>query len=191
MKVGLYFGSFNPIHQGHLIVAQTALNASDLEVVWFVVSPQNPFKKKQNLLGEYDRLSMVELAVRDNDHFLASNVEFSLPKPSYTIDTLTHLTDTYRSYEFGLIMGGDNLKHFHKWKKASTILKYYSMYVYPRPGTSMDFQDKFPQVHVFEAPALSISATYIRNSVKEGKSIRYLVPEQVREYIIQNRLYGA
>ena len=191
MNVGLYFGSFNPIHQGHLIVAQTALNQSPLDVVWFVVSPQNPFKKKQNLLNEYDRFRMVELAIEGNKGLLASNVEFSLPKPSYTIDTLVHLTDRYRSYRFALIMGSDNLLHLPKWKKADLLLKEYPIYVYPRPGSPTEWPHEEGTIEWFEAPFLAISATYIRSAIRSGLSIQYLLPEKVREYIQMGNLYGA
>ena len=189
MKVGLYFGSFNPIHHGHLILAQTALNETDLDYVWLVVSPQNPFKQKKNLLGEVDRLRMVELALEGNDRIQASNVEFSLPRPSYTIDTLTHLADRYRTYEFSLIMGSDNLVHLHKWKNYQSILKYYRIFVYPRhPKTPTEF-DQHRSVKFFEAPLLNISATYIRQLVQAQKSIRYLVPDAVEQYIVHHCLY--
>ncbi|MEM6629605.1 MAG: nicotinate (nicotinamide) nucleotide adenylyltransferase [Bacteroidota bacterium] len=191
MNIGLYFGSFNPIHQGHLIVAQTALNQSPLDVVWFVVSPQNPFKKKQNLLNEYDRFRMAELAIEGNKQLLASNVEFSLPKPSYTIDTLVHLTNRYRSYRFSLIMGSDNLRHLPKWKKADLLLKEFPIYVYPRPGSPTEWPHEAGSIEFFEAPFLAISATYIRRSIRLGQSIQYLLPEKVREYIQKGNLYGA
>ncbi len=189
MNIGLYFGSFNPIHYGHLILAQTMLNETPLNALWFIVSPQNPFKKKQNLLNEYDRLRMVELALEDDDQMLASNVEFSLPRPSYTIDTLTHLADQYRSYQFNLIMGADNLKHLPKWKNSQTILKYYHIYAYPRSTAASSSLDDHPSVKIVEAPLLNISATYIRKCIQEKKSIKYLMPESVRNYISQNRLY--
>ena len=191
MNVGLYFGSFNPIHHGHLIVAETALNQSALDSVWFVVSPQNPFKKKNNLLNEYDRFRMVELAIEGNNRLMASNVEFTLPKPSYTIDTLTHLNDTYPSYSFSLIMGGDNLVHLHKWKKADILMAHYPIYAYPRPGSTPDLDSLNAQIHVFEAPFLDISASYIRAALQARQSIRYLVPEVVRTYIHKNHLYAS
>ena len=189
MKVGLFFGSFNPIHVGHLIIAQTALNAGRLDYVWLVVSPQNPFKNKKNLLPEYERLRMVELATEGHDHMQASNVEFSLPQPSYTIDTLTHLRDRYRSYEFSIIMGQDNLQYLHKWKNHEALLKYYPFFVYPRPSTPPSPYDDHPQVTAFEAPLLDISASYIREQVRSGQSIRYLVPEPVFQYIEQEGLF--
>ncbi len=176
---------------GHLILAQTMLNETPVDAVWFVISPQNPFKKKQNLLNEYDRLRMVEIATLDNKRLHASNVEFSLPRPSYTIDTLTHLRDTYRSYHFNLIMGSDNLQHLHKWKKSEAILKYYPIYAYPRINTQRSSLEDLDSVTIVEAPLLNISATYIRQCIQRNKSIKYLIPESVREYILQNKLYAG
>ncbi|MDX1909107.1 MAG: nicotinate (nicotinamide) nucleotide adenylyltransferase [Bacteroidia bacterium] len=189
MKIGLFFGSFNPIHIGHQIIAQTVLNETALDYVWLIVSPHNPLKEKRNLIGEYDRLKMAELAFEGNDRILASNVEFTLPRPSYTIDTLTHLADKYRSYEFSLIMGQDNLLYLDRWKKYEVILKYYPLYVYPRSGQGATPFDTHPAVHTFEAPLLDISATRIRQLVQEQKSIRYLVSEPVRTYIEQSALF--
>jgi len=191
MKIGLFFGSFNPIHQGHLILAETALTKTEIQEIWFVVSPQNPFKQKKNLLSEYDRLKLVELAVEDHDYIRASNIEFFLPKPSYTIDTLTHLADKYRSHEFSLVMGQDNLQHLHKWKNHEAILNYYPIYVYPRVKAEVGPLDDHPGVRLFEAPLLNISATYIRKEIKAGNSIRYLMPDAVREYIERKGLYRA
>jgi nicotinate-nucleotide adenylyltransferase len=191
MNVGLFFGSFNPVHTGHLILAQTALNETPLDYVWFVVSPQNPFKEKRNLLPEYDRLRMVELAIGDHPRMQASNVEFSLPQPSYTIDTLTHLRDRYRSYSFALIMGQDNLQYLPKWKKYQTILDHYHLYVYPRSGTAPSALDQHPAVTMFEAPMLDLSATYLRQAVQAGKSIRYMVPEAVYDYITRAGLFRS
>ncbi len=189
MKVGLFFGSFNPVHVGHLIIAQTALNEAGLDYVWLVVSPQNPFKEKKNLLPEYDRLKMVELATEGDDRLQGSNVEFSLPQPSYTIDTLTHLRDRYRSYEFSIIMGQDNLQYLHKWKNHEALLKYYPIWVYPRPGTPASRFDEHPNVKSFEAPLLDISASYIRQQIKAEKSIRYMVAEPVFQYIEKEGLF--
>ncbi|MDX2282905.1 MAG: nicotinate (nicotinamide) nucleotide adenylyltransferase [Bacteroidia bacterium] len=191
MNVGLFFGSFNPVHTGHLILAQTALNETPLDYVWFVVSPQNPFKEKRSLLPEYDRLRMVELAIGDHARMQASNVEFSLPQPSYTIDTLTHLRDRYRSYDFALIMGQDNLQYFPKWKKHQTILDHYHLYVYPRSGAAPSELDRHPAVTVFDAPLLDLSATYLRQAVQAGKSIRYMVPEAVYDYITRAGLFRS
>lgn len=189
MNVGLYFGSFNPIHAGHLIIAQSALNFTLLDVVWMVISPQNPFKPKQNLISEYDRLRMVELATEGQDRILASNVEFSLPKPSYTIDTLTYLADRYRSYAFSLIMGEDNLQHLQKWKNYEAIVRHYPIYVYPRGNSDPALYAAWPTVKKIEAPLLDISATYLRELIRNHQSIRYHVPEKVYDYIEENRLY--
>lgn len=190
MHIGLFFGSFNPIHVGHLIIAQAALNTTDIERLWMIVSPQNPFKKKANLLSEYNRLRMAELGIGDNIHMQASNIEFRLPKPSYTIDTLTFLRDKYPTYEFSLIMGQDNLVHLHKWKNYEAILKHYKIYVYPRgadtPKTELD---DHPNVSFFKAPLLDISATHIRETIRDEKSVRYLVPEAVLEYLEEVRAY--
>jgi nicotinate-nucleotide adenylyltransferase len=188
MKIGLFFGSFNPVHVGHLVIAQAAVNETDLDKVWMVVSPQNPFKKKASLLGEYDRYRMVELALEGNPDVLASNVEFFLPKPSYTIDTLRHLRGKYPGYEFALIMGEDNLEYLHKWKEAEEVLKF-PIYCYPRLGSTSNFFEQYPEICKFEMPYLDISATRIREMVKEGKSVRYLVEGAAFEYLEAKALY--
>lgn len=187
MKVGLYFGSFNPIHVGHLIIANTLYERTDLDEVWFVVSPQNPFKKQHSLIHEFDRLRMVELAIDDHFHFRACDVEFRMPKPSYTIDTLTYLSDQYPQHNFCLILGSDNLTHFHKWKNYQAILDHYELLVYPRPGEARGFDD--PRIKIIEAPLLDISATFIRKSIQEGYSVKYLLPDKVMEYISDRKLY--
>lgn len=183
MKIGLFFGSFNPIHVGHLIIANTMAHTTDLEQVWFVVSPQNPFKKNKSLLHEFDRLKMVELAISDNPKFKATDVEFSMPKPSYTIDTLTVLAEKYPQHEFMLIMGEDNLVQFENWKNYDKILEYYQLYVYPRPNTPAHNFKNHPKVKFVESPLLDISATFIRNSIQSRKPIRYMVSDVVEEYI--------
>ncbi len=191
MKIGLFFGSFNPVHVGHLIIGQAVLNETDLEQVWLVVTPQNPFKQKKNLLGEYDRYRMVELATEENPRMQPSNVEFMLPKPSYTIDTLSHLAETMPSYEFSLIMGEDNLAHFHKWKNYEAILKYYRIFCYPRLGSEDNGHwERYPQVQRFELPYLDISATRIRRLVAEEKDVRYMVPAGAYEYLVRERFYA-
>ncbi len=191
MKIGLFFGSFNPIHTGHLIIAETALAEASLDRVWFMVSPQNPFKEKRTLLPEYDRLKMTELGIGENHRLAASNIEFGLPKPSYTIDTLTHLFDKYRSYQFSIIMGEDNLLHLHKWKNYQAILNHYTLFVYPRKAdVPIDSELRnHPNVRYFEAPLLDISATYLRTRVQSHKSIRYLTPDPVVKYIEDRRLF--
>ncbi|ERM82692.1 nicotinic acid mononucleotide adenylyltransferase [Rhodonellum psychrophilum GCM71 = DSM 17998] len=183
----MFFGSFNPIHIGHLIIANIMQDQTDLDEVWFVVSPQNPFKKQQSLLHEFDRLRMVELAIADHFHFRATDVEFHMPRPSYTIDTLTLLSEKFPNHTFKLIVGGDNLTHFHKWKNHEVILAEYGLYVYPRPGENPSFDH--PNVHFVEAPLMDISATFIRNAVKTGHSVKYLLPDAVEGYIMDRKLF--
>ena len=187
MKIGLYFGSFNPIHVGHLIIAQSLFQRGKLDQVWFVVSPQNPFKKQESLAHEQDRLRMVELAIDDNYQFRASDVEFRMPRPSYTIDTLTYLSDKYPQHQFSLFLGSDNLNHFNKWKNYEAILDQYPLLIYPRPGEFKRLDH--PGVNYVEAPLLDISATFIRQSIQEGLSVRYLLPQRVEEYILDKKLY--
>ena len=189
MKIGLFFGSFNPIHVGHLIIANYMATKTDLDKVWMVVSPQNPHKKKSTLARDYDRLHLVRLATEDNNQLEASNIEFDLPKPSYTIDTLTYLREKHPDKEFTLIMGGDNLATFHKWKNFEVILKYYSIYVYRRPDYELGDLATHPKVSLFDAPLMQISASYIRKCLKEGHSIRYLVTEEVYEYVMGSGMY--
>ncbi len=188
-RTGLFFGSFNPIHIGHLIIANYMATQTDLEEVWLVVSPHNPLKPKSSLANDYDRLHLVHLAVEDNSMLRASDIEFGLPKPSYTIDTLTYLKERYPTRSFALIMGSDNLNSLHKWKNFELLLRDYQIRVYRRPNASNGAYDSHPNVVVYEAPLLQISATYIRQCLKEGRSIRYLVPEPVFRYLSDNRLY--
>lgn len=188
MKIGLYFGSFNPIHTGHLIIASHVLNNCNLDRIWFVVSPQNPFKDSSTLLNEYDRLHLVDIAVKDNDRFAASNIEFRLPKPSYTIDTLTYLKEKHPNDMFSLVMGSDGYQNIDKWKNGNIILKDYPIIVYQRPGHLIEKRSS--KTTVLEAPLLEISSTFIRKSVSSGKSIRYLVPEAVRAEIERNNYYS-
>lgn len=187
MKIGLYFGSFNPIHMGHLIIANTLYDRTDLEEVWFVVSPQNPLKKRQSLVHEFDRLKMVELAIADHYHFRASDVEFRMPKPSYTIDTLTYLSEQYPQHEFCIFLGSDNISQLTKWKNYQQILDHYKIFVYPRPGEPVMVEH--PAITLIEAPLLDISATFIRKSIQEGYSVKYLLPEGVEDHIQDKKLY--
>jgi nicotinate-nucleotide adenylyltransferase len=189
MKVGLLFGSFNPIHMGHLILGNYMAYNTDLSAVWYVVSPQNPFKKSSSLLHEFDRLHLVSLAIDKNDRLGVSDVEFRMPRPSYTIDTLTYLQDKYPGYEFVLIIGEDNLPFFPKWKNYERILEYYEVYVYPRYGTPPYTLKDHPKIKMIPAPMLDISATLIRDFVRQHKSITYMVPEAVELYIKQKKFW--
>jgi nicotinate-nucleotide adenylyltransferase len=188
MKIGLYFGSFNPIHIGHLIIASYVANHTDMQQVWFVVSPQNPLKPSSVLLNEYHRLHLVHLAVEDDLRLKASDVEFKLPRPSYTIDTLTYLREKYPKHEFSVIMGSDSFQNLPRWKNFELLVKNYPIIVYKRKAFTIT--DTFgANVVILEAPMLEISATEIRENIKSGKTIRYLVPEKVREEIEQNSYY--
>lgn len=188
-KIGLFFGSFNPIHMGHMIIANIMAENTDLHKVWFVVSPQNPFKPAKGLLHEFDRYDMVKAAIADNYKLEASDVEFHLPKPSYTIDTLTVLSEKNPQKTFKVIMGEDNLVNFKKWKNHDQILDHYGVYVYPRPQTINPLFKEHPHVKMVEAPLLDISATYIRQCIKDNKSVRYLVPEPVEQMIRLRNFY--
>jgi nicotinate-nucleotide adenylyltransferase len=188
-KTGLFFGSFNPVHVGHMIIANYLLANSDLKEVWMVVSPHNPHKAKKSLAKDYDRLHLLNLAIGDNTMLKASNIEFDLPKPSYTIDTLTYAKEKYPDKTFVLIMGGDNLATLHKWKNYETILKYYEIYVYNRPGYKKGELSDHPRVTYMESPLLDISASYIRKQLKEGNSIQYLVPDKVYDYLNEVPIY--
>ena len=172
MKIGLYFGSFNPIHVGHLIIANHFQQFTDLDQVWFVVSPQNPLKKKSSLANEYDRLEMVELAIKDYPNLRASNIEFTLPKPSYTIDTLIHLKEKFPEHEFALIMGSDNLDGISKWKNAEILMRDYQFYVYPRPGYSQE--ENFDNVEMVEAPLIAFRINVDEISIKGASTISTL-----------------
>jgi len=188
-KTGLFFGSFNPIHIGHLIIANVMAENTDLSKVWFVVSPQNPFKPSKGLLHEFDRYDMVKAAISDNYKLDVSDVEFHMEKPSYTIHTLTHLREKFPTREFKVIIGEDNLENFTKWKNYEQILEHYGLYVYPRPNVTNSDLKRHPNVQMVEAPLLDVSATYVRNCIKSNKSIRYLVPEAVEQMIRMKQFY--
>ncbi len=188
MHIGLYFGSFNPVHTGHLIVANHVVNHTDVDKIWFVVSPHNPLKDSHSLLNEYDRLHLVNIAIEDNPKFRASNVEFHLPKPSYTIDTLAYLTEKFPLEKFSVVMGADSFQNLPRWKNFETLVERYSFIVYNRPG--FEVEDRYgAQVQLLDAPLLHISSTYIRRQLKEQKSIKYIVPGAVEKYIEENRYY--
>lgn len=188
-KIGLFFGSFNPIHIGHLIIANSMVENGNLDKVWFVVTPHNPLKSSKSLLHEFDRLDLVQAAISDNYKFEASDVEFHLPKPSYTVYTLTHLTEKNPEKDFVLIMGEDNLENFTKWKNYTQILENYQLYVYPRPLVTKSDLIRHPNVKMVESPLLDISATFIRKLIRDNKSIRYLVPEPVEQMIKSKGFY--
>jgi nicotinate-nucleotide adenylyltransferase len=189
MKIALFFGSFNPIHIGHLIIANHIVNNTDCDKVWMVVSPHNPLKEKAGLLNEFDRLHLVQLAVEDNEKLVACNEEFYLPKPSYTIDTLTYLQEKYPTYEFSLVMGSDNILSIDKWKNYELILERYTIYIYNRPEYNSDNIKIKGDIRFLEVPLLDISSTYIRNNIKENKSIKYLLHPSVEKYILDYNLY--
>ena len=190
MKVGLYFGSFNPIHIGHLIIANHIVNNAEVDEVWFVVSPQNPLKESSSLLNEQHRYSLVKIAIEDENKLKASNVEFSMPKPSYTIDTLIYLSEKFKQHHFTLIIGSDSYLNFEKWKNYKQIILNYNILIYPRP--SFQIKENLPSsVKIVEAPLLEISSTQIRKHIKNNKSIRYLVTDKVLEQIELNGYYKS
>jgi nicotinate-nucleotide adenylyltransferase len=191
MKIGLYFGSFNPIHIGHLVIANHLAEYSDLDQVWFVVTPHNPFKKKSSLLDNYQRLEMVYRATKDYTKLKPSDIEFNLPQPNYTINTLAHLEEKYPDHKFALIMGEDNLKSFHKWKNYDVILENHHIYVYPRiSDNKVETQfDGHKKIHVVDAPIMELSSTFIRKSIKSGKNVKPMLPEFVWEYLDEMNFY--
>lgn len=203
MKIGLYFGTFNPIHVGHLVIANYMAEFTELDQVWLVVTPHNPLKDKSNLLNDRHRFALVQEAIDDNPKLKVTDVEFNLPKPSYTITTLTYLNEKYPKHEFSLIMGEDNLRTFHKWFNHEVILKKHKMFVYPRVLTmqeeqevhsiSRDFLNNYrthKNVIICEdAPVMKVSSSFIREAIKQGKDVRYLLTEPVYKYIDEMNLY--
>ena len=188
MKIGLYFGSFNPVHTGHLIIANHLLNTTPLQQVWLIVSPHNPLKKSSSLLNEYHRLHLVQSAIEGEKNLKASNVEFHLPKPSYTIDTLTYLKEKFPEHSFAVIMGSDSFYNIHKWKNYEVLLKEYELYIYQRTGFEVR-ENTRSNIKLLNAPLLEISSTHIRELIKKNKSIRYLVPDIIKEEIERNNYY--
>lgn len=191
MKVGLYFGSFNPIHIGHLIIANQLVENSDLDQIWFVVTPHNPFKKKASLLDNYQRLEMVFLATKDYDKLEPCDIEFNLPQPNYTVNTLIHLKEKHPIHDFSIIMGEDNLKSFHKWKNYEVILEDYQVYVYPRISEGI-VETQFtnhPKISRVDAPIIELSSTMIRNSIKAKKNVKPLLSPEVWRYIDEMGFY--
>lgn len=191
MKIGLFFGSFNPIHLGHLIIANYIKEYSDLDKIWFVVSPQNPFKQKASLLDDYHRLELVNRAIKGYDEFEASSIEFKLPQPSYTIDTLSYLREKYPANTFKIIMGSDNLKHFHKWKNFEVLLRDYEIIVYPRPDYDVANFNYEGKITIVTAPLMEISSSLIRKMFAEGKKPKFFVAPSVYQYIEEMHFYGA
>ena len=196
-KIGLYFGTFNPIHVGHLIIANYMADYTELDEVWLVVSPQNPLKKKETLLKDHHRLSLVRIALEDNTKLMASNIEFDLPIPSYTINTLVHLKEKYETYEFHLIMGEDNLRSFHKWKNQEEIINNHKIFVYPRVLTEQEMEDNTIEFSSFnhsnvircQAPIMKISSSFIRKAIKNRKDVRYLLTPEVFKYVDEMNFY--
>lgn len=188
-KIGLFFGSFNPIHMGHMIIANIMAETTDLKKVWFVVSPQNPFKPSKGLLHEFDRYDMVRAAIHDNYKLDVTDVEFNLPKPSFTIHTLVHLREKHPEKQFYVILGEDNLVNFEKWKNHAQILEQYGLYVYPRPNVQLSALKTHPNVTFVDAPKLDISATFIRSCIRKKQSVRYLVPDAAEEMIRAKGFY--
>lgn len=201
MKIGLYFGTFNPIHTGHLIIANHFAEHTDLNQIWMVVTPHNPLKNKVTLLDDYQRLELVTLAVEDYPKIRPSDIEFKLSQPNYTVNTLAHLQDKFPQHEFSLIMGEDNLKSLHKWKNYEIILQNHEVYVYPRISSEKDASlkgelekqnselKKHPKIHFIDAPIVEISSTFIRENIKENKNVQPLLPPKVWEYIDHNLFY--
>ncbi len=189
----MFFGSFNPIHIGHLIIAQHLAAHTSLQQIWFVVSPHNPLKEKTSLLNQYDRLHLVELAIEGNDAFRASNIEFLLPQPSYTIDTMVYLEEKFPSHQFSLIMGSDSMATLPKWKNYHLLLERYPIYVYTRPDSTTDISlPSKAGIHILEdVPQMLISASFIRQLIKAGKPVKYLLPTAVENYISKMGLYAS
>jgi nicotinate-nucleotide adenylyltransferase len=191
MKIGLYFGTFNPIHVGHLIIANHMAEHADLDQVWMVVTPHNPLKKKSTLLADHHRLEMVFLATENFPKIKPSDIEFKLSQPNYTVNTLVHLEEKYPEHTFSLIMGEDNLKSFHKWKNYEAILAHHEIYVYPRLDNTDENKlfKNHPKIHLVDAPVVEISSTSIRENIKNGKNVLPLLPPKVWEYIDHNNFY--
>ena len=188
-RTGLFFGSFNPIHLGHLMIASWMTEFTDIGQVWFVISPHNPLKEKSTLLADVNRLYMVNVAVEDEPKFKASNIEFHLPRPSFTIDTLAYIGEQYPDREFVLIAGSDTLPTLHKWKNYEQLLEHYQFYIYPRPNTEKSPFDGHPHVRYVEAPLVEISSSFIRSAIREGKSMQYFLPAKVWDYIEKMGFY--
>ncbi len=190
-KTGLFFGSFNPVHIGHLIVAAYMRDFTDLDQVWFVVSPQNPLKDKNSLLPDHHRLMLLKTAIENDPGLRVSDIEFKMPKPSYTIHTLTWLDEKYPDRDFVLIAGSDIFESFHKWKNYEVLLEFYSVYLYNRPGSVPGKYINHPSIKFFAAPLMEISSSFIRKAIKDGKDVRYMMPPGVWEYIKEMHFYES
>lgn len=189
MRIGLFFGSFNPVHIGHMALANYMASFTDLQQVWFVVSPHNPLKKKASLLDQNQRLHMVNLAIGDHPKMKSSSIEFALPQPSYTVNTLAHLAEKYPEHEFSLIIGEDNLETFPKWKNYEYILEHHDLYVYPRPGCIQTELHRHPRVKLTQAPFMDISSTFIRDSLRSGKDVSFFMPLSTWNYVDEMSFY--
>jgi nicotinate-nucleotide adenylyltransferase len=189
MKVGLFFGTFNPVHIGHMAIAGYLAEFADLHEVWMVVTPNNPHKATGSLLQDYHRFEMVRIAIGDYKNIKPSKIEFNLPRPSYTNKTLVHLQENYPDVQFSLIMGSDNLNTFKKWKNWEEIINHHQLYVYPRPNYDGGELKDHKQVKLVEAPLMQISSTFIRNSIQNKKDVRFMLPESVYKYIDEMNFY--
>lgn len=189
-KIGLFFGTYNPVHVGHMVIANYMVQFTDLDQIWMIVTPLNPFKQKESMLKDYDRLHLVKLAIGDDLHLRASDIEFSLPQPNYTIDTLAYLREKFPDKEFALIMGADNLNHFHKWKNHDEIIKHHELYVYPRMESNEggNLRQHY-KVNYVEAPVMKISSSFIRKAIAEGKNVGHFMPKAVADYVSEMNLY--
>lgn len=188
-KIGLFFGSFNPIHTGHLAIASYMVEFTDLTELWFVVSPHNPLKEKSSLLADHHRLALANEAIGNDPRFRVSNIEYKLPQPSYTIHTLAHLEEKYPERQFVLVGGTDMLPSFHKWKNWETILEYYRLYLYPRHDSDKHELTVHPSVTLVNAPRMDISSSFIRESIRQGKNMAYFLPDKVLKYILEMHFY--
>jgi len=189
MEVGLYFGSFNPVHIGHMAIANYMVEYTDLQQIWFVVSPQNPLKAKNTLLADYQRYELVSRAIGNNIKFRVSNIEFSMPKPSYTIDTLTYISEKFPNHNFSIIMGSDNILTLNKWKNYEQILQYYKIYIYPRSDFQLENVEVKGNFEIANAPQMEISSSFIRQAIKEGKDIPYFMPSEAYKYMREMHFY--
>ncbi len=189
MKTGLFFGSFNPIHIGHLAIANYFVEYTDIEQLWFVISAQNPLKQKKGLLADYHRLALVRQAIEGDHRFRACDIEFKMPQPSYTIDTITYLREQYPDKEFVILMGADGLPTFHKWKNYNEIITHYKRYIYPRPGINVNNLQNIENCEFIKAPIMEISSTFIRDSIRNKKDVRHFLNESVYKYISEMHFY--